>query len=138
MGLMYGLYTGSNVEYVFILWAQLIQTTYSVLRHNEISCARFWTIAVNREIKQLKIPIMSNAMMDSIATHHATNIILVDWSLFSFVGSIPEDMFRDVPLSSKILEGYHGLTPSRPLPLSDEFQVILVEVDKAKKGAEGQ
>nr|KAJ0187652.1 hypothetical protein LSAT_V11C900486190 [Lactuca sativa] len=89
------------------------------------------------EIKQLKIPVMSNAMMASIATHHATNIILVDRSMFSFVGSIPEDMFRDVPLSSKILEGYRGVTPSCPLPLSDEFQVILVEADKAKKGGKG-
>nr|KAJ0221553.1 hypothetical protein LSAT_V11C200068730 [Lactuca sativa] len=48
-----------------------------------------------------------------------------------------EIMFRDVPPISKILEGYRALTPSGPHPLSDEFQAILPEADKAKKGGIG-
>ncbi|CAH1412969.1 unnamed protein product [Lactuca virosa] len=46
-------------------------------------------------------------------------------------------MFRDVPPSSKILEGYRTITPSGPRPLTDEFQEILAEADKAKKGGRG-
>ncbi|CAI9296931.1 unnamed protein product [Lactuca saligna] len=64
-------------------------------------------------------------------------IIMVDRSKFSFIGSIPEVMFRDVPPTSKILEGYRAPTPSGPHPLSDEFQEILAEADKAKKGGRG-
>ncbi|XP_052627103.1 pollen-specific leucine-rich repeat extensin-like protein 2 [Lactuca sativa] len=37
----------------------------------------------------------------------------------------------------RILEGYRSLTPSGPCPLTDEFQPILAEVDKTKKGGRG-
>ena len=63
MSLMYGLYTGKNVDYGSILWAQLIQSTHSVTRHSEISCARFLSIIVNKALQQLKIPVMSDALM---------------------------------------------------------------------------
>ena len=53
------------------------------------------------------------------------------------MGSIPKVMFCDYPPPSKILEGYRVLTPSGPRSLSDEFQVILAEADKAKKGGIG-
>ncbi|CAH1436110.1 unnamed protein product [Lactuca virosa] len=46
-------------------------------------------------------------------------------------------MFHDVPPSSKILEGYRSFTPSGPRPLTEEFQAILAEADKAKKGGRG-
>nr|KAJ0212498.1 hypothetical protein LSAT_V11C400221470 [Lactuca sativa] len=137
MGLMLWLYTGQNVDYGSILWAQLIQSTHSVTRHSGISYARFWTIVVNRAIKQLKIPLMSDALMASIATLHTTSIIMADRSKFSFVDLIPEAMFRDVPPSGKILEGCRSLTPSGCRPLTDEFQAILAEADKTKKGGRG-
>nr|KAJ0188191.1 hypothetical protein LSAT_V11C900483250 [Lactuca sativa] len=88
-------------------------------------------------IKQLKILLMSDALMASIVTLHIIGIIMADRSKFSFIGSIPKAMFRGVPPSSKILEGYRSLTPSRPRPLNDEFQAILAEVDKTKKGGRG-
>lgn len=77
---------------------------------------------------------MSDALMASIATLHTTGIIVTDPSMFSFIGSIPEAMFRDVPPSSKILEGYRTLQPSGSRPLTVEFQEILAKADKAKKG----
>ncbi|CAH1420789.1 unnamed protein product [Lactuca virosa] len=46
-------------------------------------------------------------------------------------------MFCDVPASSKILEGYRALKPSGFRPLNAEFQEILAEVDKGKKGGRG-
>lgn len=46
MALMYGLYTGLNVDYGAVIWAQVIQSTLSSTRHGEISCAHFWIIIV--------------------------------------------------------------------------------------------
>lgn len=43
-------------------------------------------------------------------------------------------MFRDVPASNKILEGYHKLNPFGFRPVTPEMQVILTEADKPKKG----
>nr|KAJ0198500.1 hypothetical protein LSAT_V11C700377890 [Lactuca sativa] len=73
----------------------------------------------------------------TIATLHTTGIIMANRSKFSFIGSIPKAMFRDVPPSSRILEGYCSLTPSGPCPLTGEFQAILDEADKTKKGGKG-
>lgn len=42
-----------------------------------------------------------------------------------------------MPTTSKILEGYHTLTPSGFHPMGVEFQAILVEADKGKKGGKG-
>ncbi|CAI9259666.1 unnamed protein product [Lactuca saligna] len=52
---------------------------------------------------------------------------MADRSNFSFIGSILEVMFCDVPPTSKILEGYRTLTPSVPRPLTNGFQEILAE-----------
>ena len=60
---------------------------------------------------------------------------MADRSKFDFIGAIPEAMFLDVPPSSMILEGHRTLTPSGPRPVTGEFQSILDEVDKPKKGA---
>ncbi|CAI9280388.1 unnamed protein product [Lactuca saligna] len=46
-------------------------------------------------------------------------------------------MFRDVPAARKILEGYRKLTPSGFRPLILEFQAILADADKPKKGDKG-
>ncbi|CAH1413791.1 unnamed protein product [Lactuca virosa] len=75
--------------------------------------------------------------MAPIATFHTTGTIMADRSKFSFIGSIPEAMFRDVPPLSKVVEGYRTLTPSGPRPLTDEFQAILDEADKPMKGGKG-
>lgn len=45
--MIYRLYTGVNLDYGSVIWAQFVQSTNSSTRHIEISCARFWSIAVN-------------------------------------------------------------------------------------------
>lgn len=80
---------------------------------------------------------MQDDVMASISTFHTTGIIIYDTSKFSFIGSISEAMFRDVPSSRKMLEGYRKLTPSRFHPLTPEMQVIIAEADKPKKGGKG-
>lgn len=53
MAILYGLYTGSNIDYGCILWAKVIQSTLSTTHHSEISCACFWTLIVHRFIEKL-------------------------------------------------------------------------------------
>lgn len=79
---------------------------------------------------------MQDAMVASISTFHTTGIILADNSKFSFVGSISEAMFRDVPVASKILEGYRKILVLGFRPLTPEMQSIIAEVDKPKKGGQ--
>lgn len=87
-------------------------------------------------MEKLKIPVMQDAMVASISTFHTTSIIFADTSKFSFVGSIPEAMFHDVPVSSKILEGYKKILVTGFCPLTSEMQTIIDEADKPKKGGE--
>lgn len=95
-------------------------------------------LIVRWSIDKLNIPLMQDTLITSISTFHTTGIIILDSSKFSFIGSIPKAMFRDVPTSSKILEGYRKLTPSGPHELSEEMQVIIAEADKPKKGGGGR
>ncbi|CAI9265409.1 unnamed protein product [Lactuca saligna] len=62
---------------------------------------------------------------------------MADRSKFDFIGSIPEARLCDIPTSSKILKIHCTLTPSGPRPLTNEFQAILAEADKPKKGGKG-
>lgn len=105
MAILYGLYTCSNIDYGSVLWAQVVQSTLSTTHQSEISCARFWTLVVNRSIEKLKIPVMQNIFMASISNFHTTGIIVSDFSKFSFIGSIPEAMFRDKPPLEKYWRG---------------------------------
>ena len=112
----------------------MIQITLSTTRHSEVSCVRFWSLIIQWAIDKLKILVMMDALLSTVSTFHTTGIILADNSKFSFVGSIPEAMFRDVSATSKILEGFRKLAPSVFHTITLEMQVILTEVDKPKKG----
>lgn len=77
---------------------------------------------------------MHDSFMSTVSIFHSTNFIIADKSKFSFVGSIPEAMFRFVAAASKILEASRKLPVSGFRPLTDEMRAILAEVDKPKKG----
>lgn len=134
MAIIYGIHTCLNVNFRAVLWAQVIQSTLSTTRHSEVSCARFWSIIVEWAIDKLKIPMMTYALLSTVSTFHTIGIIVANNSKFSFVGSIPKAMFRDVPTASKILEGFRKLAPSGFRTVTPEMQPILAEVDKPKKG----
>lgn len=99
---------------------RVIQSTLSTTHHNEISCARFWSLTIRGAIVKHNILTMKDALAFSVSNFHTTRIIVADKSKFSFIGSIPEVMFRNVPASSKILEGFRKLTPSAFHPLTSE------------------
>ncbi|CAI9268699.1 unnamed protein product [Lactuca saligna] len=76
----------------------------------------------------------SHAVVASISIYHTTGIIIVDTSKFSFVGSCPEAMFREVLEARKILEAYRELFSLGFRPLTQEMKSIIAEADKPKKG----
>lgn len=80
---------------------------------------------------------MKDALAFSVSTFHTTGITVADASKFSFIGSIPEVMFQDVPASSKILEGFCKLTPLAFRPITPKMQVVIHVADKPKKGGKG-
>ncbi|CAI9288706.1 unnamed protein product [Lactuca saligna] len=82
MAILNGLYIGSNIDYSFVLWAQLVQSTLSTTCHSEISCTRFSTLIVHHSIDRLKISLMQDTLMASISTFHTIGIIISDSSSF--------------------------------------------------------
>ncbi|CAI9282322.1 unnamed protein product [Lactuca saligna] len=137
MSLIYGLYTGMHIDFGAVLWAQVIQRTISTSQYIEISCARFWSLIVCRAIEKHNIPTMQDALSFSVSTFHTTGIIVANTSKFSFIGSIPEVMFWEVPASTIILDRFHKLTPSGFRPLTPEMKETLDAADKLKKGGKG-
>lgn len=53
MTIIYGVYTGLNIDFGAVLWAQVTQSTHSTSHHSQISYACFWTIIVQRAIDKL-------------------------------------------------------------------------------------
>lgn len=81
---------------------------------------------------------MADSLMYSISTFHTTYIILSDFSKFTFVGTIPESMYRCVSDASKFITEYKKLPASGPRPLTSEMQTSIDEVDKPKKGCKNK
>lgn len=44
--ILYGLYSGINLDYGLVLRTLLVHSTLTVTRHIEISCGHFWAIIV--------------------------------------------------------------------------------------------
>lgn len=76
---------------------------------------------------------MKDSLMVAILIFHMTNITLAENSKFYFIGSIPEVMFRDVPVASKVLEAYRKIPVFGFRPLTDEIRKSIEEADKPKK-----
>lgn len=133
MTILYGIYTGINIYFGAVLWARLLQSTHSTNRYSEMFCARFWIVVVQMAIEKFQIPLMQDSFMYAISLFHTTNMIIAYNSKFSFVGSIPEAMFRDDPAASKILKAYRKLPVSRFHLLTPWMKSIINEADKPKK-----
>lgn len=51
--LIYDIYKGIKLDYGYVIWAQLVQSTLSSSRHSEKSCARYWSVIVEHAITRL-------------------------------------------------------------------------------------
>ena len=118
LSILYGVYNGINVDYGFVLWQQLIQSLSSSSRHSEVSYARFWTLITKWAMDKFDVPTAAGASMSSIGTFHTTKIIVSDASKFSFIGSIPETLYGDVPSDSRIIRTIREFKQSGPRELT--------------------
>lgn len=121
LSLMYRIYSSINLDYGLVFYCQLVKSTHSTTRHSKISRACLWYIVVQREIKKLNIPVLEDSIMVGILTFQTMNIIHVDTSKFSFIGSIPEVIVQEVPAASEVLRAYRSLPVSGFYPLIDEL-----------------
>lgn len=134
MTIMYGIYLGVNLDYGSMLWAQFVQNTLSNTRHDEISCARFWTLIVQRAIDRLNISVIKGSCVATIQIFHTTKIILDDTSIFTFICSVLETMLRNVPAASEVRQTYRSVPTSNLQPITDVVRKVLKDIDKPKKG----
>ncbi|KAL7592851.1 hypothetical protein Lser_V15G34533 [Lactuca serriola] len=76
------------------------------------------------------VPTPDGASMSSIGTFHTTKIIVSDASKFSFIGSIPETMYGDVPSDSRIIRTIKEFKQSGPRELTQEMLKSIHDADK--------
>ncbi|CAI9283440.1 unnamed protein product [Lactuca saligna] len=140
--IMYGVYNGINLDYGFVLWQQLIQSLSSSSRHSEVSLARFWILITKWAMDRFDVPIADGASMSSVGTFHTKKIIVSDASKFSFIGSIPESMYGDVPSDSRLIRKLKELRPSGPRELTPDMLKSIHDADKpvsrGKKAEKGK
>nr|KAJ0206608.1 hypothetical protein LSAT_V11C500230710 [Lactuca sativa] len=130
---LYGLYHGIDLDYGSIIWQQLVQSLVSSSRHSEISCGRFWSISTNWAMDHLRVPIMVDSLLSSIATFHTTKIIVTYPPRYSFIGSIPEAMLGRISALSNVLQQYRKRPSSGPRELTPAMIRSIKEADKAAK-----
>lgn len=122
--ILYGLYSGVNLDYGSILWTQLVQSNLTMTRHVEISSARFWAIVVQRAFNLHHVHVTEGSTIAHIQMFHTSNVTVSNSSWFVFIDSIPDEMLLHVPPSSEIIVAYHTLLASGPRPLTPEMQKI--------------
>nr|KAJ0210234.1 hypothetical protein LSAT_V11C400205970 [Lactuca sativa] len=136
MTVLYGLYHGIDLDYGSIIWQQLVQSLVSSSRHSEISCGHFWSIITNGAMDRLRVPIMADSLLSSIATFHTTKIIVTDPTKFSFIGSIPEAMLGRISASSNVLQQYRKHPSAGPRELTAAMIRSTEEVTSQPKGVQ--
>ncbi|XP_023768812.1 uncharacterized protein LOC111917354 [Lactuca sativa] len=133
MTILYGLYHGINLDYGTLIWAQVVQSLNSSSSDFEISYGRFWTFITQRTNDHYKIPIMTDALLSSVATFHTKKIIVTDSNKYSFNDSIPESMYRCVTNQSHVMADYRKLSPIGPRELTLEMKTALDVVENPTK-----
>ncbi|KAL7588162.1 hypothetical protein Lser_V15G40899 [Lactuca serriola] len=142
LSIMYAVYNGVNLDFGLVLWQQLIQSLSSSSRHSEVSFARFWILITKWAMDKFDIPTAAGASMSSIGTFHTTKIIVSDASKFSFIGSIPETMYCDVPSDSRLIRTIKEFKATGPRQHTPEILKSIHDADKpvnrGKKAEKGK
>ncbi|XP_052627717.1 uncharacterized protein LOC128134244 [Lactuca sativa] len=112
---------------------QLVQSLVSSSRHSEISCGRFWSLITNWAMDRLRVPLMADSLLSSIATFHTTKIIVTDPTKFSFIGSIPEALLGRIAALSNVLQQYRKRPSVGPRELTPTMIRFIEEADKPTK-----
>ena len=127
---MFEVNNGGNLDFGLVLWQQLIQSLSSSSRHSEVSLARFWILITKWAMDKFDIPTLAGASMSSIGTFHTKKIIVSDASKFSFIGSIPETMYGDVPSDSRLIRTIKEFRATGPRELTPEMLRSIHDADK--------
>ncbi|CAI9263241.1 unnamed protein product [Lactuca saligna] len=84
---------------------------------------------------RLRVPIMADSLLSSIATFHTTKIIVTDPTKFSFIGSIPKSIVSRISELSNVLQEHRKLPSTGPRELTQEMVRSIEKADKpAKRG----
>lgn len=132
--IIYGLYQGVNLDFGSILWTQLIQSTVSSTRHTKISCAHFWSVIVKRFLDHYKVHFDERLCYGCHSNLADFFIHDAGSKKFSFIGAIFVVMLEKVPVDNAIVAEYRKLPSSGTRPITEEFQKILEELIKRKRG----
>nr|KAJ0218696.1 hypothetical protein LSAT_V11C300141820 [Lactuca sativa] len=133
MTVLYGLYSGLNLDYGAIIWQQLIQSLLSSSKHSKISFGHLWTLITKWAMDRNRVPIMADSLLSSIATFHTMKITVTDPTKFSYIGSIPEAMLGCISAASNVLQKYSKRKVVDPRELTPAMLRSIEEADKPTK-----
>lgn len=105
--IIYGLFSGVNLDYGTIHWSKLIQSILSTSKHSKTSCARIWSFNVKHAIDCLQIQLKDDSVLVVIPILHTSNIVMFDPTKFSFIRSILEATLPNVDVDNLIVNEYH-------------------------------
>ncbi|KAI3752475.1 hypothetical protein L2E82_24508 [Cichorium intybus] len=129
----YGLYHDVNLDYGSILWSHFVDSVNYRLRHQEISCARFWSLVVQRTIEKHDIHIMTDSMMAVISTLPTVTFTTSKVEDFEFIGAIPMEMLNRVPNDVKCVVDYCKQTRFTVRNLDEKHQLAFDKLENPKK-----
>ncbi|KAI3780423.1 hypothetical protein L2E82_10404 [Cichorium intybus] len=129
----YGLYNAVNLDYGSILWSQFVENVNYRLRHQEISCARFWSLVVQRTIEKHNIHIMTDSVMSVIPTLPTATFITSKAEDFDFIGDIPMAMLDRVPKDVNCIVDYCKKTTFSVRNLDDKVQLAFDKLENPRK-----
>lgn len=85
--LLYGLYSGENVDFGTVLCDQFVQSPSSKTKDTKISCTRFWLIVIKNAMLHYNVPEMQDVIAN-IPKMPTITFVTTDTMNFMTVGSI--------------------------------------------------
>ncbi|CAH1437430.1 unnamed protein product [Lactuca virosa] len=104
--LLYGLYTGENIDFGTILWDQFVQSPASKTKDIEISRARFWSIMVRNAMLHYHIPEIRDVVIADIPKMKTSMFVTFEPKNFLIVGLISQSMLSMVPAGNPVIIEY--------------------------------
>ncbi|KAI3510617.1 hypothetical protein L1887_17749 [Cichorium endivia] len=131
--IFYGLYNAVNLDYGSILWSQFVESVNYKLRHQEISCARFWSLVVERTIQKHDIHVMKDSVMEVIPTMPTATFTTSKAEDFEFIGAIPMTMLNRVPKDTPCIVEYCKSTTFEVRNIDDTHLQAFEKLENPKK-----
>ncbi|KAI3508246.1 hypothetical protein L1887_23252 [Cichorium endivia] len=131
--IFFGLYNAVNLDYGSVLWSQFVESVNYKLRHQEISCARFWSLVVQRTIQKHDIHVMTDSVMAVIPTMPTATFATSKAEDFDFIGAIPMAMLNRVPKDTPCIVEYCKLTTFVVRSIYETLQQAFEKLENPRK-----